>query len=95
MVGINDLSVLDSTSNSSSTKSEHKGANNQNISAKEKLIRDKRIHEQNLVSLRKKLGLELANKRKDIAQFKTVKENCATQYELRCKEFADRQAELV
>ena len=75
MIGITDLSALDHLSNASGTKQDQK---NTNISAKEKLIRDKRIHEQNLISLRKKLGMELAAKKKDIALFKSVKENCAT-----------------
>ena len=65
MVGLTDLSNLDSLSNASATKQDPKTQGN--ISAREKLIRDRRIHEQNLVSLRKKLGMELANKRKDIA----------------------------
>ena len=76
MVGLTDLSNLDSLSNASATKQDLKTQGN--ISAREKLIRDRRIHEQNLVSLRKKLGMELANKRKDITQFKSVKENSAT-----------------
>ncbi len=70
--GITDLnSNIDLISNTSSQNGNAKG----NQSTREKLIREKRIHEQNLVSLRKKITMELQLKKKEIDKYTTQKDN--------------------
>ena len=87
--GIIDLNNLDSLSNASSSNS--KG----NVTMRDKLIRDKRIHEQNLVSLRKKITIELQLKKKELEKYKKTKENFSAAYAQKCQDLASRQAELV
>ena len=68
--GITDLGDSSSTSNSNST------SKNANKTYREKLIRDKRIQEVNLTSLRKKFTLDLQLKKKEIEKYKATKDNC-------------------
>lgn len=66
-MGITDLDQI-STVSGQTSKNGGGGANA--LTVREKLMRDKRIHEQNIVSLRKKVNIELQAKKKDIEKFK-------------------------
>ena len=65
------------------------------MSNREKLIKEKRIQEANLISLKKKLNLDLQLKKKDLDKVRAVKETSVESYDQKAKELAQRQAELL
>lgn len=89
------VSELDTVSNNGSVASHKKSLMGNVSTARDKLVKERRIQEATLISVKKKYTLDLQNKKKELDRLKQAKDGLIESYTAKQRELDARQTELA